>query len=166
MLNKKNRVLAIDPGSREMGLAVLDDSELIHYAVKTLKQFRPKPALKKAVKDILTRLIIEYAIKTLVFENGWFSQVKSPLFQAVVEAIKEIAKAKGLKTVSYAPKTIRKLICQDGKATKKRTAQILANRYPELAIYLQQDYRWKEKYWLNAFDAIAAGLTHIEKSKE
>ncbi len=166
MLKKKNRILAIDPGAREMGLAVLDGNELVHYGVKSLKKFRPQKILKQSVKEILARLIIEYGVKTLAMENGWFSQNASPLFQAVYDAIKEIAKQKNLKLHTYAPKTIRKLICGDGKTTKKRTAQILANRYPELAIYLQQDYRWKEKYWMHAFDAIAVGLTHIEKSKE
>lgn len=166
MRNYKNRLLAIDPGAREMGFAVLNDNELVYYGVKSLKKFRPKGRLKKAVKEILAKLIIEYGIKTLVMENGWFSQIKSPLFQAVYEAIKDTAKQKKLKLKTYAPKTIRKLVCGDGKATKKRTARILANRYPELDIYLQQDYRWKEKYWLNAFDAIAAGLTHIEKLKK
>ena len=162
MLIKKNRLLAIDPGSREMGLAVLDGRELIYYGVKSLKKYRPKQQLTKAVKDIITRLLIEYGVKAITMENGWFSQNTSPLFQAVFEAIKEIAKQKNLKLTTHAPKTIRKFICGDGKATKKRTAQILAHRFPELNIYLQQDLRWKEKYWLNAFDAIAVGLTQLE----
>jgi Holliday junction resolvasome RuvABC endonuclease subunit len=86
MHNKKNRLLAIDPGAREMGLSVLDSTELIYYGVKSLKKFRPRKKLKLAVKEILGRLIIEYGVRTIVMENGWFSQVESPLFQAVYEA--------------------------------------------------------------------------------
>jgi Holliday junction resolvasome RuvABC endonuclease subunit len=94
------------------------------------------------------------------------SQESSPLFQTVFRTIKHVAKEKKLMLATYAPKTIRKFICGDGKATKKRTAQILANRYPELEIYLEQNYRWKEKYWLNVFDALAAGLTHVMQNQE
>jgi Holliday junction resolvasome RuvABC endonuclease subunit len=145
---------------------VLDGTELIFYGVKSLKKFRPEPVLRKAVKEILIKVIIEYDVKTLVIENGWFSQESSPLFQTVFRTIKHVAKEKKLMLATYAPKTIRKFICGDGKATKKRTAQILANRYPELEIYLEQNYRWKEKYWLNVFDALAAGLTHVMQNQE
>jgi Holliday junction resolvasome RuvABC endonuclease subunit len=166
MLKNKNRILAVDPGAREMGVVVLDETELIYYGVKSLKKFRPEPVLRKAVKEILIKVIIEYDVKTLVIENGWFSQESSPLFQTVFRTIKHVAKEKKLMLATYAPKTIRKFICGDGKATKKRTAQILANRYPELEIYLEQNYRWKEKYWLNVFDALAAGLTHVMQNQE
>lgn len=162
MLYKQNRLLAIDPGSREMGVAVLEGRELIYYGVKSLKKYRPEQQLRKAVRELITRLLIEYGVKAITMENGWFSQNASPLFNAVYDAIKEIAKQKKIKLTTHAPKTIRKFICGDGKATKKRTAQIIANRFPELSIYLQQDLRWKEKYWLNAFDAIAVGLTNLE----
>ncbi len=166
MHNKKNRLLAIDPGAREMGIAVLDETQLIYYGVKSLKKFRPAKALKRAVSDILTRLIIEYGIRTLIIEDGHFSQIASPLYNATLNTIHDTAKQKKLKLVTYAPKTSRKLVCGDGKATKRKAAQILATRYPELAIYLEQNYRWKEKYWMNAFDAIAIGLTHVMASQE
>ena len=39
MLKKKNRILAVDPGAREMGVVVLDNAELIYYGVKSLKKF-------------------------------------------------------------------------------------------------------------------------------
>jgi len=148
-----------------MGIVVLDGTELIYYGVKSLKKFRPEPVLRKAVKEILAKLIVEYDVKTLVIENGWFSQESSPLFQAVFKTIKNVAKDKKLTLATHTPKTIRKFICGDGKATKKRTALILAKQYPELEIYLEQNYRWKEKYWLNVFDALAAGLTHVMQNQ-
>jgi Holliday junction resolvasome RuvABC endonuclease subunit len=165
MFKRNKRILAIDPGSREMGLAVLDGTDLIYHGVKSLKKFRPEENLKQTVKDILTRLIIEYGVKVLAVENGMVSQIASPLFQAVFEAIREVAKQKRLKLTTYSPNTVRKFVCRDGKATKRRTARIIADRYPELEIYLEQNYRWKELYWLNAFDAIAVGLTHLNTLK-
>lgn len=166
MHNKKNRLLAIDPGAREMGIAVLDETQLIYYGVKSLKKFRPAKILGQAVSDILTRLIVEHSIRTLIIEDGHFSQIASPLYNVALDTIHDTAKRKKLRLATYAPKTIRKLVCDDGKATKRKTAQMLAIRYPELAIYLEQNYRWKEKYWMHAFDAIAIGLTHVMAMQE
>ena len=155
--------MAIDPGSREMGIVILEDSDLKFYQVKSLKDFRPEKPLKKAVSDILSRIIDDYDVSTIVVEKGWFSQERAPLFQLVFRTIEEVARRKKLQYFAYAPKTIRQRVCGDGKATKQRTARLLADRYPELEIYLTQDYRYKEKYWLNVFDALAAGLTHLEQ---
>jgi Holliday junction resolvasome RuvABC endonuclease subunit len=165
MFKRNKRILAIDPGSREMGLAVLDGTDLVYHGVKSLKKFRPEDKLKQTVKEILSRLIIEYGVKVLAVENGMVSQIASPLFQAVFEAIREVAKKNRLKLTTYSPNTVRKFVCQDGKATKRRTARIIADSYAELEIYLEQNYRWKELYWLNAFDAIAVGLTHFNTLK-
>lgn len=144
-----------------MGIAILDGTNIVHYGVKNLKKFRPQKVLQEAVKDILTRLVVEYGIKTFVVEDGHFSQIASSLYNTVLKSIRDTAKEKRLELKTYDPKTIRKFICGDGRATKKRTSQTLAKRYPELEIYLEQNYRWKEKYWMNAFDALAAGLTHV-----
>lgn len=163
---KNNRLLAIDPGAREMGVAVLDDTQLIYYGVKSLKTYRPQETLKRAVADILTRLIVEYGIQTLVVEDGHFSQIASPLYNAVIQTIQETASQRKLKLVFYDPKTIRQSICRDDKSTKKRTAQFLTQRYPELRICLEQNCRWKEKYWMHVFDALAAGLTNVMKLEE
>lgn len=164
MRRKTNRILAIDPGSREMGLAVMKNEELYYYAVKNLKEYRPESVLKKGVREYLGQLIDDFIIEEVVVENGWFSQEKSPLFRAVFKTIEEVAGHKKVPYYTYAPKTIRKFVCGDGKATKRRAAVALAKRYPELQMYLTQDYRYKEKYWLNVYDAVGVGVTHIAQS--
>lgn len=157
MENQKNRILAIDPGSRLIGLAGLDGEEIIYFGVKCLKKYRPKKNLNLGVQSILLRLIDEYKFTCLVLENGWFSQFKSPLFQAVFKGIQASATKKKIPLYSYSPKTIRKEICDNGKANKRKTALMLTRKYPELKIYLEQDY------WLHGFDALAAAQTHLKK---
>ncbi|MCB9503234.1 MAG: crossover junction endodeoxyribonuclease RuvC [Deferribacteres bacterium] len=166
-INKKNnnRILAIDPGAREMGIAIMDGDELIYASVKSLRPFRPQNRLKKAVKEILAKLILEYGVTTIVAENGWVSQLKNQLFDAAFSAIKETAKQKKLPFHTHTPSSIRKIVCSNGKANKKETARKIAERYPELTIYLEQDKRWKEQYWLHMFDAVAVGLAHLVPSR-
>jgi len=158
--NNPTRILAIDPGTRETGVAILENESLCFYGVKTLKKKRPKTVLLKEARKIIYRLIEDYDPQVFVIEKTFFSKnLYTSHLQDLSKEMIAAAKRKGLKTHSYAPKTVRKFVCKDGKATKKDVAQILSARYPELTIYLSQDRKWKEKYWLNMFDALALGLT-------
>lgn len=165
---KKNnqRILAIDPGTRETGVAVLDGMELIFYGVRTFKKRRPVSVLLKDVNRVMQKLIDEYDPSEMAIETTFFYKNKcvSHLI-TVAEEMKTIAKRNKLKVVEYAPKTIRKHICKSGKATKKETARVLCSRFPELCVYLTQDRKWKVDYWSHLYDAVAVGVTHLEKGE-
>ena len=159
------KILAIDPGTRHMGVAVLEDKDLIFATVKVVKGKRmtPAAALKKTEK-IISNLIAGYNPQFLAIEKTFFAQSKrSSLLNVMTDEIKRIAKRNGLKIFSYAPTTVRKFICKDGKATKMKAASIITNHYyPWLRPYLEKDQKkkwWEEKYWANMFDAIGLGLT-------
>ena len=47
---QNKRILAIDPGSRLIGLAGLDGEEIIYFAVKNLKKYRPEEQLKSGIQ--------------------------------------------------------------------------------------------------------------------
>ena len=163
---RAQRILAIDPGTREMGYAILDEYDPIYYGVKTLKKKRPTCVLLKETRKIIRRLIEDYNPKILVIEETFFYKHKNAYrLIAMAEEIKRVAKREKLKVFEYAPKTIRKAICKSGKATKREVAEVLCSRYPELHVYLTQDRKWKEKYWGHMFDALALGLTHFLKKR-
>ena len=61
---------------------------------------------------------------------------------------------------TYAPQTVRKSLTGDGWASKRELAQAIAVRFPALRVYLTQDRKWKEHYFLNLFDAVALALHH------
>ncbi len=61
---------------------------------------------------------------------------------------------------TYAPQRVRQTVAGNGRATKPEVALAIAHRYPSLRIYLTQDRKWKERLWLNMFDAIALALHH------
>jgi Holliday junction resolvasome RuvABC endonuclease subunit len=60
----------------------------------------------------------------------------------------------------YAPQTVRKSLTGDGWASKRELARAVASRFPALRVYLTQDRKWKERYFLNLFDAVALALHH------
>jgi Holliday junction resolvasome RuvABC endonuclease subunit len=169
MSKYNSKILAIDPGTREMGVAFFDNRKLVYHGVEATKDGKrmPHERLREARKAIL-RLIRDFKPQLLVTEKAFFANNKNAaLLNVLVDEIKAIAKRKGFKVVCYAPSTVKKYICGNGHASKKEVARVVVAKYPELKVYLTQDRAWKEKYHQNMFDAVALGMmvTKYEKSK-
>ena len=107
---------------------------------------------------LVLRLIKDYRPQILAVEKTFFANNRnSSLLNVLGDEIRAIGKRKKLKVISYAPNTIRKAICGNGRASKEDVARVLVARFPELKVYLTQDRKWKERYHQNMFDALALG---------
>jgi Holliday junction resolvasome RuvABC endonuclease subunit len=159
MPKHNSRILAIDPGTRDMGIAFLDNRELIYHGVKCIgREEAPHERLKEGRKTVL-RLVRDLRPQVLVVEESFFGvSCRSSLLNVFVDEIKAIGKRKGLKVVSYAPTTVRKFICGNGRASKKELSKVVVSKYPDLKVYLTQDRAWKERYHQNMFDAVSLAL--------
>jgi len=145
-----------------MGIAILEDDDLAYYGVKTLKKKRPAALLLKTIRRIIYKLCDDYQPDVLAIEQTFNTTDRNlSLLHLAAAEMRYAAKRRGLKIVSYAPKTVRKFVCGSGKATKKEVSKVISARYPELGIYVVQDRMWKEKYWQNMFDAVAVGLASL-----
>lgn len=146
-----------------MGVAFLEEEKLIYYGVKVIKKKRSPHETLKEGRKIILRLIKDFKPKTLVIEKAFFAQNRSAaLLNVFVDDIKSIEKRKGLKVLSYAPSTVKKFICGNGRASKKDVAKAIVSKYPELRVYLTQDRAWKERYHQNMFDAVALGVMALK----
>lgn len=150
------RILAIDPGTRYMGVAVLDGPELLYYGVKTFRAKRPADELIRATRRTLFRLITDHRSTVLAYEKTFYVQSKNSALLQVQEAeIKRAGQARGLKVVGYSPAHVRRILCEDGRATKEDVADVLVRRFPELSRYRPPTEVAHQAYWLNMFDAVA-----------
>lgn len=155
------KIISIDPGTKHMGFASFEGIELLDYGVKTIKQGSVDIILEH-VDQIISRMIDEKKPDYLILEKNAFSQSKSNLRLAmVVEKIKKITKKKNVLTYEYDPRTIRKEICNDGNANKKRVAQTLIIFFPDLKVHLKSEKDYVLKYQMNMFDAVAVGMTFL-----
>jgi len=158
MSKHNTKILAIDPGTKEMGIAFLDGGKLVYHSVSVINGKLPHDKLMEGRKIIL-RLIKDFKPNVLVIERSFFANNRTAsLLHIFINEIKAIGKRKGLKVISYAPSTVRKLICGNGRADKKALSEVIVSRFPELKIYLTQDRAWKERYHQNMFDAVALAL--------
>ena len=70
----KTRILAIDPGTRLMGVAFLDDGKLVYHAVKVIAKGRsPQETLRRA-KGVVVRLIDDLGPEVIAVEKTFFSR--------------------------------------------------------------------------------------------
>ena len=159
MAKHNSRILALDPGTKEMGIALLDDGKLIYYGVKVIKNRKsPHENLEEGRKAVL-RLIKDFKPQVLVVEKAFFANNRNiSLLNVFVDEIRAIGRRKKLRVIGYAPSTVKKYICGNGRASKKEVARVVVAKYPELKVYLTQDRAWKEEYHQNMFDAVALGI--------
>jgi len=159
MPKNNSRILAIDPGTRIMGVAFLDDGKLVYHGVKEIRNKKSPHEKLKEGRKIVLRLIRDFRPQILVFEKTFFANNRNAaLLNVFVDEIKAIGKRKELKVVSYAPSTVKKFICGNGRASKEELSKVVVSKYPGLKVYLTQDRAWKERYHQNMFDAVALGL--------
>ncbi len=159
MTKKKTKILAIDPGTREMGVAFLEKGKLIHYGVKSIRKKRSPHETLEEGRKIVKRLITDLKPEILVVEKTFFANNRnSSLLNVFFDEIKAIGRRKRLKVLSYAPNTVKKFICGNGRASKEEVAKVIVSKYPELKVYINNDRKWKERYHQNMFDAVALGM--------
>lgn len=155
MRKNKKRIIAIDPGIRNIGIAIIEDDKLLYHGVKTTAaNSNGQKALKEVIKRVAA-LIVYYRPNMLLYEQAHFNNNKKAyLVNTFIRELEKLAKRKRLRIYSIAPSQVKKTVCGDGWATKKEMALAVAKKYPELRVYLNQARKWKEKHWYNVFDAV------------
>lgn len=163
MLKNRRKILSLDPGTKHLGFAVFEDTELVDYGVKSIRQ-GSKSSILQHIGDITNRWIKTLDPDYLVLEKNVFSQIQYNLrLTMVIGQIKNIAEKNGIRHYEYDPRAVRKEICSDGNATKKRVSEVLITYFPELIVFMKSDKVWVIKYYQNMFDAVAVGMTFIKQ---
>lgn len=151
------RILAVDPGVRYLGVAVLDGEELVWYGVKTFPDGRTLPSMRSDIRAYLADLLRKFEPRALVIEEPFYTQsLLSKSVRALTQEIKTWGKWKGLRVYAYLPTAVKAFFCRDGQ-TKQSLAEAMIAIYPFLRRYLSH-LAWRQRYWLHVFDAIALGL--------
>jgi Holliday junction resolvasome RuvABC endonuclease subunit len=149
------RVLALAPGTRHLGFAVVEDKELIHFGVKTLEWKKTSPLLFAEVARYLTRLFPVHRPTVLAIEDVFYAQAKrSRLLRAFISAARRWARQKGLRVLAFRPTSVKEKFCE-GKRTRMALAEAMVRRYWFLYSFLKAGRT--RPYWLQMFDAVALG---------
>jgi Holliday junction resolvasome RuvABC endonuclease subunit len=155
---RRDTILALDPGLRDLGFAVLSGRRLLAHGVQPLRGL-PPPHRLAAAKESLRAWIRGYRPSSIVWETApKHSVLGHARIHRFLRSATRIGWRLGLRTASYSAKTVRQNVVGYGWATKEEVARTIAGRFPELRAYLGHNRKWKERYWFNLFDAVALAL--------
>jgi Holliday junction resolvasome RuvABC endonuclease subunit len=153
-------ILALDPGLRDLGYAVVDNHRLVTSGVLGLRRVGKEQRLATARKHLTawmrihkpTVVVVE---KTYRHPVPWLNQLHQ-----LSRTARNVATRQHTAFAMYSPQSVRATVAGNGRAKKPEVAIAVAHRFPSLRVYLTQDRRWKERFWQNMFDAIALALHH------
>lgn len=162
---RTDTILALDPGLRELGFAVLRGPRLLERGVLPLRGYPADQRLPIAQKAVLA-WVRAHRPTDLVWEAAPGHSV--PGHQEIHRLVlwaSRLARRRGIRSACYSAKTVRQGVLGDGWASKPEVARAVTARLPELRVHQGFNRKWKETYWFNLFDAAALALHHQAAAK-
>ena len=147
------KIIGINPGTRYLGIAVLDGSELLDWKIKTLEGRWSEEKIKKAI-GVVSELIERYELDVLAIKKLHPSRRTENLLR-LTNKIKEFARRKKIRVCQFALKEIEKLFIEDKKLNRQNLMEAIAKQYPMLYHELKKEQNQKNPYYFRMFDAIA-----------
>ncbi len=160
-------ILGIDPGTKEMGLAVLRGRELIAYGVRTLRNGEKPYDLIGQARRIVLAEIERHAPQVVVIEAPLMLPTKrAAILSVIAQELRARAEELDLEVVELAPATVRERVVGNPRATKIEVAEALVRGgfeglkelVPRRPARAALGLRPRDKYWLHMFDALALAL--------
>ncbi len=155
MVTKPLKILAINPGSKYLGIAFFEESELQYWAIKVFKGKHSKEKLEK-IKMVLSDLIDRYDPNILAIKKLHSSRSSKNLNLLAFE-IENLSKGKGLKVFQYSLKNLKDFFSPETKISKREMAEMIVPRYPFLIYSYLKEKRNKNPYFIRMFEAVALG---------
>jgi crossover junction endodeoxyribonuclease RuvC len=158
-MDKENRILAINPGTREMGVAVFGTGHLIYAGVETFGKLNSPVERLRQARLTIERLLGDFRPTVLAVEKTFIGKNrKAALLNVLVAQICALGRRKRVAVRTFAPNTVKKVVAGYGWARKEEVAKAVARQFPKLTAFLPPDRNWKRRHQLNMFDAVALGM--------
>lgn len=154
-------ILAIAPGTRELGIAVFIEFELIYFSVKTSN---PKNNLLKQVSKKLRSVIKRFKPQIVVIKSVSQYQKLSKELENVINQIKTEAERNNLRTIEITFEQIKNELGNNSKTTQKKVFESLLSEYPELKRFWNRPNKWQNNYYAFLFSAVAVGAAFLKSN--
>ena len=162
--NSKPRILAIDPGIRHVGIAVLQGADLVYHGVLTMPYRRTPEAVRRNTRALVRFLLSDFRPTVLAIEeNSIGTRRTRSLLHAMVSETKRMGRLGGIEVVMKSASAVKKALTSNGRASKEEVARACVRLFPQLKAYLRQTAKWRVQYHGNMFDAVALGLVALDQ---
>lgn len=156
-------ILGIDPGTKEMGLAVLRGRQLLAYGVHTLRNGERPYDLIGQARRIVLGYVAEHTPQVVAIEAPLMLLTRrAAILSVIAQELRGRAKELNLKVMEITPQEVRQRVVGNPKATKIDVAEALVRHgFEELKELIPRrparaalGLRPRDKYWLHMFDAL------------
>lgn len=155
MSKKPIKILAINPGTRYMGVAVFEGSELLNWRMKAVKGKWSKKKLEKIIGII--SLLIDYSQPDVIVLKRLHPSRTSQNLSQLVDEIAQLARRRHLKLCRYSLHQVESFYYPRGQINKQRLAELVTSNYPVLSCELEKEKKHRNLYYLRMFEAVALG---------
>lgn len=162
---QKTRLLSIDPGLREIGMAFFEGTDLVDFGVRSLR--RPKNADMRIFlfAEAVVALIAETEPDVVVIAGLSDAKIeRNPDLLATSGKVRELSTKAGIEVREVLPHMVKRILAGNESATNRVVSGIVYSSYPEIRAYLGSKYSRNTRYYQNLLDAAAAGLAFIRRN--
>lgn len=152
-------IIGINPGTSNLGLAILQGNDLRDWRVKVFDGKWSMEKLKK-IERVLNIYFDTYHFEVIALKKLHQNRSSKHL-ELLVTKICEMAKSRKIRLIQLSNNEIKHSILQNNHGNKKRLSEVIATRFPLLYKELEQDQKkpfWKSLYHARMFEAVALAL--------
>lgn len=161
MPTSTNKILAINPGTRYLGIAVFHGPELRDWGTRGVKG-KWSAGKDEKLKELILTLIAQHRPEAIAIKKLHPSRSSKQL-DFFVSSIKLMAEGAGLPLYEYPIKYLEAYFSPGNKISKRKLAELLAQRHPSLFQELKKDGSNSSRYYLWMFEAVAVGAVCFQQ---
>ena len=154
MSEKLYKILAVNPGSRYLGIAYFHGFALRQWQVRSIRSQSPKAARQKATA-FLDRFMDQYPTDVLALKMLHPSRSSKQL-DRLTDEIKDFAKAKKRRLYAYSLEELEAFLCNE-HFTKQHLVRAVVKQYPGLLYEYRKEQYNRGAYYMRVFEAVALG---------
>ena len=161
------RILGISAGSRYIGIAVLNGTELIDWKLKSFPgkwTNEKEEKVKRTIEDYFKLYRPNAVSVKIIYPSRSSSQIHT-----VLKYINELARWHRIWLYQFSIEQVKQKFFKDKKSNKKEIAEMVAAMFPILFHQLHQKTHNKNLYYMRVFEAVALAVVcrdHIDKKCE
>ncbi len=144
--------LGISTNTRLVGVAIIDNGELLDYFVR-LHKSSWSPSKATQIITSLEPCVRQYCIKQVILSMPP-AHCQTREFNELISRIKEFFAGKDIPVISESSQMLQIFCNEHGRKTKKKIMRAIAEKFPELKMFYDREMRNKNKYYIKLFEAV------------